>query len=74
MIIITGASRGVGKYLLETFLLSNTDVIGTYNQTISGESKSYLQKLDVTDFVSISNFIENNKSVLKNIVLINSCV
>jgi len=71
MIIITGASRGVGKYLLETFLLSNTDVIGTYNQTISSESKSYLQKLDVTDFVSISNFIENNKSVLKNIVLIN---
>ena len=34
MILITGASRGVGKYLFEEYSKSSNKVYGTYNSTL----------------------------------------
>jgi NAD(P)-dependent dehydrogenase (short-subunit alcohol dehydrogenase family) len=71
MIIITGASRGIGKYLLESYLQhSNEIVLGTYLNTIKNNSNNYVQ-LDVTNYNDVNNFVEKNKSILNNITLIN---
>ena len=69
MIIIIGASKGIGKFLFEEFKSSGIDVIGTYNSTTDNSEKLY--KVDVTDFNQVGNWIENETHVLKNITLIN---
>ena len=33
MIIINGASRGIGLFLFDKYLQSGIDVVGTYNST-----------------------------------------
>jgi NAD(P)-dependent dehydrogenase (short-subunit alcohol dehydrogenase family) len=71
MIIITGASRGIGKYLLESYLQqSNEIVLGTYLNTIKNNIDNYVQ-LDVTNYNDVNDFVEKNKSILNNITLIN---
>ena len=71
MIIITGASRGIGKYLLESYLQqSNEIVLGTYLNTINNNINNYVQ-LDVTNYNDVTDFVEKNKSILNNITLIN---
>lgn len=71
MIIITGASRGIGKYLFDSYLLLNNEVIGTYNFTHVSEFSNNMQKLDITDFIAVSEFVKKNKPILRNIILIN---
>lgn len=71
MIIITGASRGIGKYLLETFINENDQVIGTYNSSVPSIFKSYLEKVDVSNISEVESFINRNRDLLKNITLIN---
>ena len=74
MIILTGASGGIGEEMLHG--LSKLDnVIGIYNSSlpeivdINGVS---FQKLDLRDEKEINLFIEKNRSILKNISLIHS--
>jgi NAD(P)-dependent dehydrogenase (short-subunit alcohol dehydrogenase family) len=69
MIIITGASRGIGNYLLNEFA-KNHDVVGIYNNT-KVDSKAAMHKVDITLCDSINEFIENNRDKLSNITLIN---
>jgi acetoacetyl-CoA reductase/3-oxoacyl-[acyl-carrier protein] reductase len=69
MIIIIGASGGIGKFLFEKYKLIDSQVIGTYNSSSSNIVD--LSKVDITNFDQVFNFIENNKLLLNNITLIN---
>lgn len=72
MILITGASRGIGKFLFDEFTNSGEDVLGTYfleNPELE-RNENYFQ-LDVTDYDAIEKFIEKIKSSIKNLILIN---
>ncbi len=72
MIIITGASRGIGKYLFERFLSSDEKVIGTYLSTnVDAAFKENLYKVDVSNYDEVSGWIQSIESELNNIVLIN---
>lgn len=72
MILITGASRGIGKFLFDEFTNSGEEVYGTYLIKNSGFSnnKKYFQ-LDVTDYGMIESMIETIKSSVSKLVLIN---
>lgn len=73
MIIITGASKGVGNYLLNEFSSVGQDVVGTYNSTSIANLKnaSNLFKVDITDYIEVQEWVSIIKSRLKEIVLIN---
>jgi short-subunit dehydrogenase len=70
MIIITGASKGIGQYLLNE-LSDDHEVIGIYNNTYSVSSKAKMYKIDITSCDQIKNFIDTTSDRLSNIVLIN---
>jgi len=69
MIIIIGASKGIGKFLFDKFKSLDMQVLGTYNTTLS--NTNCLSKIDVTDFKQVSDWIEIEKPLLENITLIN---
>lgn len=65
-ILITGASRGIGKFLFEKFKSKGINVYGTYNHTnIEG-----LKKVDITNYAEVSGFM-NSLNFGNNITLIN---
>lgn len=72
MILITGASKGVGQFLLKSFLEKGELVSGTYNSTIpDNDFMNSLVKVNITDLESISNWLNSLKTDLKSITLIN---
>lgn len=73
MIIITGASRGVGKYLFDRFILDGQEVIGTYNTTSihSNSDKGNYFQVNIIDPFSVEKWIHKIHRDLHNIVLIN---
>lgn len=72
MIIITGASRGIGKYLLEEYSKLGVPVTGTFlNENSELEERNDFYRLDVKDYESCEKFIDKIKDQLKDIVLIN---
>jgi NAD(P)-dependent dehydrogenase (short-subunit alcohol dehydrogenase family) len=72
MIIITGASRGIGNYLFNSFLQRGEEsVIGTYFNTKPTENIGLFLKLDVCDFGQVTNFVQAKSDELKEITLIN---
>lgn len=72
MIIITGASRGIGKFLMEEYSKLGKRLIGTYlNENSELNENNDFYRLDVKDYKSCENFIEEIKDELKEIVLIN---
>lgn len=70
MIIITGASKGIGKFLFDSFQTEEL-VIGTYLNSKPTENLDKYEKLNVCDIEEISNFIQNNTEKLNDITLIN---
>jgi acetoacetyl-CoA reductase/3-oxoacyl-[acyl-carrier protein] reductase len=73
MIIITGASKGIGKFLFDKFAQQGQEVIGTYNSTIiEGNKPNSMYKVDITDLVQVSEFFLMIKDRLQDIILINS--
>lgn len=71
MIIITGASKGIGKFLFEHFLNDNKEsIMGTYNDTEPNSIEQYVN-LDITDSENINKFINNYSNELKKLTLIN---
>jgi NAD(P)-dependent dehydrogenase (short-subunit alcohol dehydrogenase family) len=72
MIIITGASRGIGKYLLEYFIKTDEDVIGFYRNTLPHEHLSNYCKVNIADESEIKTFIYNRDQKLANVILINT--
>lgn len=69
MVIIIGASKGIGKFLFEEFKSLGIDVMGTYNSTVSNSEKLY--KVDVTDFYQVSKWIEKESNLMQKITMIN---
>jgi NAD(P)-dependent dehydrogenase (short-subunit alcohol dehydrogenase family) len=72
MIYITGAARGIGKFLFEHFTNDGLNVVGTYNNSVP-ESKyaDKLSKVDITNAVNVADWITTNKDTTGNNILIN---
>lgn len=69
MIVIIGASKGIGKYLHGKFTSLDLPVIGTYNKT--SEETEGLYQVDVTSTESVTAFFESISDKLNEVVLIN---
>jgi len=73
MILITGASKGIGRYLFTRFKKEGLNVIGTYNSTsidLESDMNDYY-KVDVSDFNEVSKLIDSLKVLLSQIILLN---
>jgi acetoacetyl-CoA reductase/3-oxoacyl-[acyl-carrier protein] reductase len=70
MIIITGASKGVGNFLFNKYKENNISVSGTYNSSTNITS-SDLSKVDITNYDEVKDWISSLESKLSDIVLIN---
>jgi len=71
MIIINGASRGIGKYLFNRYLDAGVDVVGTYNSTSPDNHIERYFKVDVTDPGQIEEFFNKIENKLPELSLIN---
>ncbi|MBT6936360.1 MAG: SDR family oxidoreductase [Candidatus Marinimicrobia bacterium] len=72
MIIITGASRGIGKYLFEKFWEGEEIVYGTYHTTQPNTDKiDFLTKVDISNHSDVRNWIDTIKNKMKEVILIN---
>jgi len=70
MIIITGASRGIGKFLFHSFRAENESLIGTYFKT-PPEPGDGLFQVDVTSYEQVSALVTQQAPKLTDITLIN---
>jgi NAD(P)-dependent dehydrogenase (short-subunit alcohol dehydrogenase family) len=72
MIYITGAGRGIGKFLFEHFSNEGLNVVGTYNNSLP-DSKfiEKLSKVDITKPESIGNWFDKNHDNTGTNILIN---
>ncbi len=71
MIIITGASRGIGKDLAERYSAIGEVVWGIYNSTKPDIKSIHFSKLDISDSDAVHTWINKFKEELDNITLIN---
>jgi acetoacetyl-CoA reductase/3-oxoacyl-[acyl-carrier protein] reductase len=71
MIVITGASRGIGYFLMNKFINEGADVIGLFNQTLPKENITPMFKVDVTNLEEINHFVKFQNEKLNHIILIN---
>ena len=72
MIIITGASKGIGRYLFSQFEKAGMEVIGTYHSSAGGfEDNPAYFKVNISDFDNVKNWIDSIKDKLSNVVLLN---
>lgn len=71
-ILITGASRGIGLYLLKQFKAEGLAVFGTYSGTMPEDNlKDCFTKIDIADTEEVQNWINSVVDVDDEIVLIN---
>lgn len=72
MIIITGASRGIGKFLFEEFTKRGDEVYGTYYSENSELKKNDMYfSFDVTDYHAAEEFINKLLPKINKLILIN---
>jgi NAD(P)-dependent dehydrogenase (short-subunit alcohol dehydrogenase family) len=72
MILITGASRGIGKYLLQKFISTKENVFGTYNSTKPEvELNNYLSKVDINNLDEIKEWFGGLVTETQPIILLN---
>ncbi len=70
MIVITGASKGIGEFLFKSFV-DKGEVIGTYLNSRPKENIDKYVKLNVCNLNEVNEFVENKNSLLNEITLIN---
>jgi len=73
MILITGASKGIGRYLFTRFRQDGLNVIGTYNSTTKGlkiDMEAYY-KIDVSDIKAVTEMVSSISESLSQIILLN---
>ncbi|HNW98548.1 MAG TPA: SDR family NAD(P)-dependent oxidoreductase [Bacteroidales bacterium] len=62
MKIITGASRGIGKYLMEKYLNKGETVYGTYLSTEpDSKYREFLSKVDISDHAEVAKWVGSLK-------------
>jgi NAD(P)-dependent dehydrogenase (short-subunit alcohol dehydrogenase family) len=72
MILITGASGGIGNFLLRSLHEEGEIVSGTYNsKNPVSDIQKIMYKVDITCLSSIESWVNSLGSSLNNIVLIN---
>jgi NAD(P)-dependent dehydrogenase (short-subunit alcohol dehydrogenase family) len=71
MILISGASRGIGKFLLESFKELKLEVIGLYNNTKPELFSESYYKVDIRNYEELERVLTPLISKVQNIVLIN---
>lgn len=71
MIIITGASNGIGKYLHDHFLKLGNVVIGVYNNTPPKSDQNSFVKLDISNYEKVKEFYLQIEDKLQDIRIIN---
>jgi acetoacetyl-CoA reductase/3-oxoacyl-[acyl-carrier protein] reductase len=72
MILILGASGGIGQYLAESFIKDGASVKGTYNSQRNGVcSTDNFVQLDITNYSDIERWLKSIEDDLKEITLIN---
>lgn len=71
--VITGASKGIGRYLFNRFKMEGVDIAGTFNSTTDGieSDKEFYYKVDISDYKQVELLRETIKPLLNNIILIN---
>lgn len=70
LIIISGASSGIGKYLFDSMSKNESDiVIGTYNNTSTCKRNYY--NVDVTSYQQVNSFFNSVKAISTEISIIN---
>lgn len=71
-ILITGASRGIGFFLMQKFLSEGLQVFGTYYMTIpSVKLKKQFSKVDISDHDQVVNWVNSIVNSKDEIVGIN---
>ena len=70
-IIITGASRGIGLFLMDRLEKEGYEVFGTYNTTKPPSTKMNLTKVDITNFTEVKKWIETIVNPKDLVVLLN---
>ena len=70
MILITGASRGIGKFLFQHYSRKGESVLGTYLNTSPSPEQTNLVKVDVTDESQIESLIAMHLNELHEIKLL----
>lgn len=71
-VFITGASKGIGLYLLNEFHKQGYDVFGTTNTSKPGnELKEYFSKVNVQNFEEVSEWVNGNLNEGDKVILIN---
>ena len=71
MIIITGSSMGIGRYLTEKFRSVDIPVYGTYLSNPPVDKSVFFSKVNISDFNEIVEWFYKIKPNLKNVVLLN---
>ena len=71
-ILITGASRGIGFFLMQKFLADGHQVFGTFNSTNpSVDFEKHLAQVDVSEHEQVINWVNSNVSAVDEIIVIN---
>jgi NAD(P)-dependent dehydrogenase (short-subunit alcohol dehydrogenase family) len=70
-VLITGASKGIGSFIMKRLLSEGKEVFGTYNNTIPALSEKRLSKVDIVNEYEVKNWIEGVVKHGDQIVLIN---
>jgi acetoacetyl-CoA reductase/3-oxoacyl-[acyl-carrier protein] reductase len=73
MIVISGASKGIGRFLFSRFKNEEIKVIGTYHSTkeIPEEDIQFYYEVDVSEYDQVKKWIDSIENQLADIVLIN---
>lgn len=72
MIVVTGASKGIGQYLLNEYIRKGEKkVIGTYNSNKPSSADGTYFRLDVTSVEQVDEFVKSISLELQEITLIN---
>jgi len=72
MYLITGASRGIGKFLSESFAGVGHEVIGIYKSTEPVSTHQSYYRLNITKEEEVNRFFEEHRAKLNNLILINA--
>lgn len=72
LILVTGASRGIGQFLLDNFRKDGFPVLGVYNATQPEMNQDCCHQLDLTNRKDVNAFFEQHQAELHNVVLLNA--